>query len=101
MLDIVSELKEKKSEVISLHEVITSLRQQSPGATLPQIAEWLLIQLADDENAPEMGVLTVGGGYESIPPSWGTPQGNEHFSLRELLLELYRNNGIWPGDIPF
>ncbi|MER45343.1 hypothetical protein ED033_24300 [Salmonella enterica] len=74
MLDIISDLKEKKSEVISLHEVITTLKSQSPQATLPQIAEWLLIQLADNPESPEMGILTVGGGFESILPEWMSAQ---------------------------
>lgn len=101
MLDIISDLKEKKSEVISLHEVITTLKSQSPQATLPQIAEWLLIQLADNPESPEMGILTVGGGFESILPEWMSAQNEQHLSLRDLLIELYRSNGIWPGDIPF
>ncbi len=101
MLDIISDLKEKKSEVISLHEVITTLKSQSPQATLPQIAEWLLIQLADNPESPEMGILTVGGGFESILPEWMSVQNKQYLSLRDLLIELYRSNGIWPGDIPF
>ncbi|WP_116341481.1 hypothetical protein [Enterobacter cloacae] len=101
MLDIISDLKEKKSEVISLHEVITTLKSQSPQATLPQIAEWLLIQLADNPKSPEMGILTVGGGFESILPEWMSVQNEQYLSLRDLLIELYRSNGIWPGDIPF
>ncbi|EAA9549324.1 hypothetical protein OY03_001057 [Salmonella enterica subsp. enterica] len=101
MLDIISDLKEKKSEVISLHEVITTLKSQSPQATLPQIAEWLLIQLADNPESPEMGILTVGGGFESILPEWMSAQNEQYISLRDLLIELYRSNGIWPGDIPF
>ncbi|ATQ03677.1 hypothetical protein JQ098_004127 [Salmonella enterica subsp. enterica serovar Typhimurium] len=101
MLDIISDLKEKKSEVISLHEVITTLKSQSPQATLPQIAEWLLIQLADNPESPEMGILTVGGGFESILPEWMSAQNEQYLSLRDLLIELYRSNGIWPGDIPF
>ncbi|ECH7126764.1 hypothetical protein FP672_13775 [Salmonella enterica] len=101
MLDIISDLKEKKSEVISLHEVITTLKSQSLQATLPQIAEWLLIQLADNPESPEMGILTVGGGFESILPEWMSAQNEQYLSLRDLLIELYRSNGIWPGDIPF
>ncbi|EAA5598574.1 hypothetical protein DQE31_05165 [Salmonella enterica subsp. enterica] len=101
MLDIISDLKEKKSEVISLHEVITTLKSQSPQATLPQIAEWLLIQLADNPESPEMGILTVGGGFESILPEWMSAQNEQYLSLRDLLIELYRSNGIWPGDILF
>lgn len=101
MLDIISDLKEKKSEVISLHEVITTLKSQSPQATLPQIAEWLLIQLADNPESPEMGILTVGGGFESILPEWMSAQNEQYLSLRDLLIELYRSNGIWPGGIPF
>ncbi|HFG9897134.1 TPA: hypothetical protein ACGHGP_002061 [Salmonella enterica subsp. enterica serovar Weltevreden] len=101
MLDIISDLKEKKSEVISLHEVITTLKSQSPQATLPQIAAWLLIQLADNPESPEMGILTVGGGFESILPEWMSAQNEQYLSLRDLLIELYRSNGIWPGDIPF
>jgi hypothetical protein len=101
MLDIISDLKEKKSEVISLHEVITTLKSQSPQATLPQIAEWLLIQLADNPESPEMGILTVGGGFESILPEWMSVQNKQYLSLRDLLIELYRSNGIWPGIFHF
>lgn len=100
MLDIVSDLNEKKSELISLHEVIVSLREQSPEATLPQIAEWLLIHLANDPESPDMGFLAVGGEFEKISLAWGNKP-NEHYSLKELLLELYSNYGAWPGDIPF
>ncbi|EMP4186479.1 hypothetical protein [Proteus mirabilis] len=99
MLDIVSDLNEKKSELISLHEVIVSLREQSPEATLPQIAEWLLIHLANDPESPDMGFLPVGGEFERISEWRNNP--NEHYSLKELLLELYRNYGVWPGEIPF
>ncbi len=101
MIDIRAELKEKKNEVISLHEVILTIKEQSPGATLPDIAEWLLIHLNNDPNAPEMGLLTVGGGYESIAPQWGQPTLNSPYTLEELLIELYKSYDLWPGEIPF
>lgn len=97
MLDIISELNEKKSEVISLHEVITSLMEQSPGATLPQIAEWLLIHLVNDPSAPRMERLTLGGVLEPIP----VHMMDDYPSLQDLLVEIYRNGGMWPREIPF
>ncbi|WP_233961262.1 hypothetical protein [Pectobacterium versatile] len=101
MIDIVSELQQKKNEVISLHEVIITLQEQSPNATLPQIAEWLLIHLVDDQDTPDFGVLGLGGSFELIPPPWVGD--SEYLSLRQLLVELYRygDHDSWPGDIPF
>ncbi len=101
MVDIVSELKEKSNEVISLHEIIMTLKKDSPDASLGQIAEWLIIQLVNDPFAPKMGLLSVGGGLESIPPSWGSYQEEDYYSLNDLLITLYREGNNWPGDIPF
>lgn len=101
MIDIVSDLKQKSSEVISLHEIITTLQKQSPNTTSRQVAEWLIIHLVKDPNSPEMGILAVGGGIETLPPAWGQMQGNGFYSLHDLLITLYKEGYPWPGDIPF
>ncbi|WP_072050606.1 hypothetical protein [Pantoea sp. BL1] len=101
MIDIVSDLAKKKSEVISLYELINLLQEQSGGATLPQIAEWLITILVNDPQAPDMGMLTVGGGFESLSYTWGVQSDSPHPSLNALLLEIYNHHGVWPGEIPF
>ncbi|HDY9258280.1 hypothetical protein [Pluralibacter gergoviae] len=100
MVDIVFDLEEKNSEVISLHEVITTLQKNSPNATLKQIAEWLIIHLVNDPNSPSMGALVVGGGIEPIHPAW-PGMDEKYYSLYDLLITLYREGNNWPGDIPF
>ncbi|WP_313682758.1 hypothetical protein [Pantoea sp.] len=101
MIDIVSDLAKKKSEVISLFELVNLLQEQSPGATLPEIAEWLITFLVNDVESPDMGMLTVGGGFEKLPVTWGIQSDSPYPSLQELLLEIYNHHGVWPGDIPF
>jgi len=48
-----------------------------------------------------MGMLTVGGGFESLPYTWGVQSDSPHPSLNALLLEIYNHHGVWPGEIPF
>lgn len=101
MIDIVSDLAKKKSEVISLYELITTIQEQSDGASIKDIAEWLVSLMDNDPDAPSLGILTVGGGFEDISLRWGSSINAPHPSLHQLLIELYRNHGEWPGDIPF
>lgn len=99
MLDICSDLKELKNQRISLFELIEKIKEQSPGASYSDIAEWLLIKLADNPESPSFGFFTIGGGISSNFNSWDENYG----ALRQMLITLYRqgNYPVDPDEVPF
>ncbi|WP_313611676.1 hypothetical protein [Pantoea piersonii] len=99
MLNVCADLKERKNQRISLFELIEKIREQDPNASYSDIAEWLIIKIADNPEAPPFGFFTLGGGISPEIHGWG----NNQAALRQMLVDLYRkgNYPCDPDEVPF
>ncbi|HHQ2474933.1 TPA: hypothetical protein ACSPJ5_004438 [Klebsiella pneumoniae] len=105
MLDIAEVLKTRKSEFISLRELITRIRLQQPHVSESQIADFLYIQNTNRE-LPE---LVKQGIASTIEPTDGGYQDIELEALLKAIHEEGRMPEVTPppgppmdfDDIPF